>query len=134
MNAKRQPVSFGLISGAIKALRTPANVARFHKEIPRKNEKELKIKISGGAGVFYILHGSNDKIVEIDGYSRIPEKRQVDIKYSVDEEIGYLDFELTFGTSIKRRSPILQLYIIPLAILMTFAFAIGAVCKELKNG
>ncbi|CUS80263.1 N-terminal domain of toast_rack, DUF2154 [Candidatus Kryptonium thompsonii] len=75
---------------------------RFHKEIPRKNEKELKIKISGGAGVFYILPGSNDKIVVIDGYSRIPEKSLVDIKYSVDEDIGYLDFELTSGTSIKR--------------------------------
>ncbi len=74
---------------------------RFHKEIPRKNEKELKIKISGDIGVFYILPGSNDKIVVIDGYSRIAERNLVNVEYFVDDDIGYLDFELTRGPSIK---------------------------------
>lgn len=80
----------------------PSFKPRFHKEIPRKDEKELKIKISGGAGVFYILPGSNDKIVVIDGYTRIAERSLVSIDYSVEGDIGYLDFELTSKTSIKR--------------------------------
>ncbi|CUS88607.1 LiaF domain-containing protein [Candidatus Kryptobacter tengchongensis] len=69
---------------------------RFHKEIPRKNEKELKIKISGGTGVFYILPGSDDKIAVIDGYSeKTTTKNLVNIDYFVEEGIGYLEFEIT---------------------------------------
>lgn len=69
---------------------------RFHKEIPRKNEKELKIKISGGAGVFYILPGSDDKIVVIDGYSeKAASKSHINLDYFVEEGVGYLEFELT---------------------------------------
>ena len=79
------------------------NLLKSHSHFTKNLGIKLGLDIlSGGAGVFYILPGSNDKIVVIDGYSRIPEKSLVDIKYSVDEDIGYLDFELTSGTSIKR--------------------------------
>ncbi|MCS7229087.1 MAG: cell wall-active antibiotics response protein [Candidatus Kryptonium sp.] len=68
---------------------------KFHKEIPRRNEKELKIKITGGIGVFYILPGSDDKIVVIDGYSdKAMGKNFVDVNYFVAEDVGYLEFEM----------------------------------------
>jgi len=76
---------------------------RFHKEIPRKNEKELKIKISGGAGVFYILPGDKDKIAIIDGYSdKESGKNLVDINYFVEDGIGYLELEMTHLKSGKK--------------------------------
>lgn len=73
---------------------------RFHKEIPRGNEKELKIKITGGIGAFYILPGSDDKIVVIDGYSdKAMGKNFVDVNYFVEEDVGYLEFEITKTSS-----------------------------------
>ncbi len=74
--------------------------SRFYKEIDRKNERELKVKISGGVGAFYILPGSKDKIAIIDGYLDKPTgKNFVNVKYFVDDEIGYLEFEMTKTSS-----------------------------------
>jgi len=76
--------------------------SRFHREIQRKGEKELKVKITGGAGVFYIIPGSEDKIAIIDGYSdKTTWKNPVTISYFVEGDIGYLEFETTRVSSSK---------------------------------
>ncbi len=68
---------------------------KFHKEIKRKDEKELKVKIIGGVGVFYILPGTNDKIAIIDSYfDEETGRKLVDVNYFVEDGIGYLEFEM----------------------------------------
>lgn len=69
---------------------------KFHKEIPRSDEKELKVKIFGSAGTFYISPGERDKIAIIDGRSE-KGKTIVDVNYYVEDEIGYLEFETKRG-------------------------------------
>lgn len=53
------------------------------------------MKIAGGAGIFYILPGTEDKIAIIDGYFEKDAGRKiVDINYFVEDGVGYLDFEI----------------------------------------
>lgn len=98
---------FKIILAAILLLQTASSQEelffkpRFHKEISRKNEKELKVKISGGAGVFYISPGSNDKIVVIDGYSRATERNLLDIEYFIEGDIGHLNLEIYRRSTVK---------------------------------
>ncbi len=74
--------------------------SKFHKEIKRKDEKELKVKIIGGVGSFYILPGTNDKIAIIDGYfDKETGRKLVDVNYFVEDGIGYLEFEMRKASS-----------------------------------
>lgn len=69
--------------------------SKFHKEIQRKDEKELKVKIIGGIGAFYILPGTDDKIAIIDGYfDKETGRKLVDVNYFVEDGVGYLEFEM----------------------------------------
>ncbi len=65
---------------------------KFHREIPRKDERELKVKIFGSTGTFYISPGEKDKIAIIDGHLD-KGKTIVDVNYYIEDEIGYLEFE-----------------------------------------
>ncbi len=66
----------------------------IHKEIQRRNEKEVRAKIEAAFGKVYVTKGEADKILVADIRFDTEKESNVDIRYAVDGHVGRLNIEM----------------------------------------
>jgi hypothetical protein len=76
----------------------------FYKEIPKSYEKELRVKIESSFKKVVLSKGYTNKILTIQYVSEDEETPDVNIRYNIDEEKGYLTVDLSDEGTEEQRS------------------------------